>query len=296
MRFISVFLIFFASFSSVYAQNELPRVSPSQTGTGPQGREGSYYSEQVWHIPLKNEPGRRIAAILYKGTGNRPLAILTHGTEADPKKNADWRVGLYPHAIEYFIKAGYHVAVVHRRGYGLSGGSPSEKFACVLPNHLLAGDNAANDIISVLDYLARASFIRDKDAIVVGQSTGGWSAVAVAAHNHPKIKAVINFAGGRNGISGKDKSICGLDDLVRDASVFGKKAKTPSLWIYAKNDSLFKEDVVSRMVASYKSGGAPLEFHMLEKFGRDGHSLFPNPNGMKDWGPIVKSFIVNLKP
>jgi dienelactone hydrolase len=290
MRFLKTLIFTLSTLTASYAQTP---VSPT-TGTGAQGIEGSYYNEQVWHIPLKGEPGRRVAAIVYKGVGTRPLAVITHGTEKDATANKDWRVGLYPHAIEYFINAGYHVAIVHRRGYGLTGGSPSEGFKCVLPNHLLAGNNAANDIISVVDYMGRQPFVKDKNAIVIGQSTGGWSAIGVAASNHEGIKGVINFAGGRNGTSAKDKSTCGLEDLVRDATAYGKKAKTPSLWIYTKNDKLFDENLSSQMAAAYKQGGAPLEFHLLENFGRNGHSLFPNKNGLKEWAPIVKGFLAKL--
>jgi dienelactone hydrolase len=275
----------------------LTRLSTGPQSTGAQGHEGDFFREQAYHIPLKGVAGQRVAVLVYRPIGEtaRPLLVMTHGTALSSEKNKEWRIGFFPHAIAFFIQQGYVVALVHRRGYGLTGGEPSEGFACATPNHLRASHNASVDLLSSVDYLTRLPFVKEKGVILIGQSTGGWSVLGAGAHNNPKIAATINFAGGRRGISHVDKSSCGLEELVRDAAVLGKLSKTPSLWIYTKNDQTFSEEVILRLHAAYANGGAPVQFHLLEGFSRDGHSLFPNPYGLPLWRGLVQQFLGAFK-
>ncbi len=268
----------------------------AQTAT-PEGSEGAFHREQVWRLPHNADEGRSIAAIVFRPSGEapRPLVLMTHHTSADAARNGEPRHGVYPHVVSWFVDRGYVVAVVHRRGYGLTGGERAERFACVRPNHFAAGRADAADLMAAIEALTGLPFVRRDGVIAVGQSTGGWSVATLAAENHPAVAGVINFGGGRRGRSGATGETCALDALVRDARFIGRRARTPALWIYTENDQSFPAELARRMADAFREAGGTLDFRLLPPFGRDGHALLPNPGGIPIWGPEVERFILRFR-
>lgn len=273
-----------------------PASAVAQTATS-EGPEGSPHREQVWRVPLLADEGRSVAAIVFRPPGDqpRPLVVFGHHTSGDAQRNAEPRHGVYPHVVTWFIERGYVVAVAHRRGYGRTGGERAERFACARPNHVASGRADAVDLSAVIDGLTQLPFVQKDKALVVGQSTGGWAAIALAAENHPAVAGVINFGGGRRGTSGETRQVCALDELVRDAALFGRRSRTPSLWLYTENDQSFGPALSRRMHEAFARAGGVAEFHLLPAFERDGHALLPNPRGMAIWGPIVERFLEKVR-
>ncbi|AVO46576.1 dienelactone hydrolase family protein [Phreatobacter cathodiphilus] len=263
----------------------------------PEGAEGAVHREQVWRLPHNADEGREIAAIVFRppGDGPRPLVVMTHHTSGDAARNGEPRHGVYPHVVSWFVERGYVVAVVHRRGYGLTGGERAERFACRRPNHFAAGRADAADLAAAIDGLTGLPFVRKDGVVAVGQSTGGWAAAALAVENHPAVAGTINFGGGRRGRSGETGQTCALDELVRDARFMGRRARTPALWLYTENDQSFPPDLTRRMAEAYRAAGGTLDFQLLAPFGRDGHALLPNPGGIPVWGPLVERFILKFR-
>ncbi len=268
----------------------------AQTAT-PEGPEGSLHREQAWRFPHTADEGRQIAAITFRPAGEapRPLVLLTHHTSSEQARNGEPRHGVYPHVVDWFVERGYVVAVIHRRGYGLTGGERAERFSCARPNHFGAGRADAADLTAAVDALTELPFVRKDGVIAIGQSTGGWAVAALAAENHPAVAGVINFGGGRRGRSGATGEACALDALVRDARVMGRRTRTPSLWIYTENDRSFPPELSRRMADAFRQSGSALEFRMMPPFGRDGHALLPNGNGIPIWGPEVERFILRFR-
>lgn len=288
MRRLSALLLALVLAGAVPAAAQTPRA---------EGGEGAVHREQVWRLPHNADEGRDIAAIVFRPPGDtpRPLVVMAHHTSGDAARNGEPRHGVYPHVVSWFIERGYVVAVVHRRGYGLTGGERAERFACRRPNHFAAGRADAADLAAAIDGLTGLPFVRKDGVIVVGQSTGGWAAAAMAAENHPAVAGTINFGGGRRGRSGETGQTCALDELVRDARFMGRRARTPALWLYTENDQSFGPDLTRRMAEAYRSAGGTLDFQLLPPFGRDGHALLPNPGGMPIWGPLVERFILKFR-
>ncbi|WP_439572382.1 alpha/beta hydrolase family protein [Phreatobacter sp.] len=274
----------------------LPAPALAQSATA-EGGQGSFHREQVWRIPHNVDEGRSLGVILFRPPGEerRPLVVVTHHTSGNAQNNAQPRHGVYPHLVTWFIERGYAVAVVHRRGYGLTGGERAERFACRRPAHYAGGRADAADLTAVIDALTAQPFIRRDGVIAVGQSTGGWSVAALAAENHPAVAGIVNFGGGRRGRSGETGQTCALDELVRDAAFMGRRARTPALWIYAENDQSFPSALSQRMAEAYRNAGGTLDFSLVPPFERDGHALMPNPRGMTVWGPIVERFILKFR-
>lgn len=272
------------------------RVSLAQVARS-EGQETGPHREQVWRIGQPADDGRSIAAIVFRPPGDRPvpLVVMAHHTSAEAARNAEPRHGVYPHAVNWFVERGYVVAVVHRRGYGLSGGERAERFACRRPNHIAGGRADAADLGAAIDALTGQAFVRGTGVIVVGQSTGGWAALALAAENHPAVVGIVNFAGGRLGRSGETGGICAIDELVRDAAVLGRRARTPTLWLYSDNDRSFPPALARRLRQAFVEAGGVAEFVAVPAFAHDGHALLPDARGVPLWEPAVESFILRFR-
>ena len=48
----------------------------------------------------------------------------------------------------------------------------------------------------IIDYMTDQKLAVPDSAIVIGQSAGGWAAIALSSQNLPSVKAIIAFAGG----------------------------------------------------------------------------------------------------
>jgi dienelactone hydrolase len=88
--------------------------------------------------------------------------------------------------------------------------------------------------------------------MVVGQSAGGWGALALSSQNLPAVRAIIAFAAGRGGhVDGKPNNNCAPDKLVAATAELGRAARTPTLWIYTENDTFFGPALSKRMHDAY---------------------------------------------
>ena len=81
--------------------------------------------------------------------------------------------------------------------------------------------------------MSTQSFIKRDEVIIVGQSGGGWGAIALGSQNPESVRAIIGFAAGRGGhLNGKPNNNCAPDQLVAAVAEFGRTARVPMLWIY----------------------------------------------------------------
>ena len=95
----------------------------------------------------------------------------------------------------------------------------------------------------IIDLLIRDGTVTPGGVVVVGQSDGGWKALALSSRSPAPIRAIIAFAAGRGGhIDNKPNNNCAPDKLVEAAAQFGTTARTPVLAIYTRNDSYFGAD------------------------------------------------------
>ena len=107
----------------------------------------------------------------------------------------------------------------------------------------------------IIEYLTDQKLIVPDNAIVVGQSAGGWAAIALSSQNVPAVRAIVAFAAGRGGrVGGKPNNNCAPDKLVAATGEFGRTARTPMLWIYIENDTFFGPELSKRMHAGLYRG------------------------------------------
>ncbi|WP_421991221.1 dienelactone hydrolase family protein [Roseococcus sp.] len=226
--------------------------------------------------------------------GPARLVVINHGSPGDPAERPRMRPAACDNdAVRWFTARGYVVALPMRRGYGATGGAWAEEFGgCVSGNYRPAGLESAQDILTVTRAMQARADVARGPALVVGQSAGGWGALALSSLNPEEVGALVNFAGGRGGWrGGVANSVCREDRLIAAAGEYGRTARVPTLWIYAANDSFFDNALASRLIEAYRSGGGRAEFFAAPAFGRDGHGFFFGRGGSAVWGPRVERFL-----
>jgi dienelactone hydrolase len=271
--------------------------SRAQNSIGPQGAEEGVIRRQSWLIPAQDR-STLMWTNVYRppGAGPFPLATINHGSTQNELQRAQYRTPDYPALTEWLVAHGYAVAAPQRPGHGKTGGPYIEdQGRCAQADYRKAGFGTASSIAAATDYLLHQSFIRKTGVIALGQSAGAWGALALASQHYAPLKAVVAFAPGRGGkIDGIADNNCAPDRLVTTAHQFGERATgTPSLWVYAENDSYVGPELSKRLAGAYRLAGGRVEYHLLPPTGADGHDLIRAPDGAALWGPLLEKF---LKP
>jgi dienelactone hydrolase len=269
----------------------------AQPLAGPQGAPAADGGE-FWLLPSP-QPGVLMRAKVYRPQrpGAFPLAVINHGSDQNEIRRFNYATPAYPIAARWFVARGYTVVAPQRPGHGETGGRYLEdQGSCDDADYLGSGLGTAASIQAAIDYMTAQAFVRRDGTLAVGQSAGGWGALALASRNPPGLAAAINFAGGRGGrIDGKPDSNCAPDRLVAAAGRFGATARVPTLWLYAQNDSYFAPALAQRMAQAFRAAGGRAAFHLLPALGDDGHGLMESPEGAAAWEPVVAEFLTKMK-
>ena len=231
------------------------------------------------------------------GTGPFPLVVVNHGSSQNAMRRAMLRLPEYSALVQWFVARGYAVAVPQRPGHGETGGSYYEdQGACTTAQYREAGHGTAGSIAMAIEYMTRQPFVQKTGVIVIGQSAGGWGALALATRNLPPLKAVIAFAPGRGGriddVAGRN---CAPERLIAAARDYGEKSRVPTLWIYAGNDSYFAPALSRQLFDAFRLAGGKAEYHLLPAFGDEGHELVHSPDAVALWAPLVERFLSRVK-
>ena len=270
----------------------------TQKSSGPQGPEEGVIRRQSWLIPAQDLSTMMWTTVFRPpGAGPFPLAVINHGSTQNELRRAGYAAPQYTVLTEWLVAHGYAVAVPQRPGHGKTGGTYYEdQGGCANADFRKAGLNTAASIAAAIGFMIRQPFIRKNGAIAIGQSAGGWGALALASQNYPPVKAVIAFAPGRGGrIDGVTGRNCAPDRLVAAARQFGEKTRIPSLWIYAENDSFFPPEQSKRLVEGFRMAGGRADFHLLPPVGNDGHELIRSNEGEALWAPLLEKFLNNAR-
>lgn len=234
------------------------------------------------------------------GGGPYPLLVMNHGISGDPKQRGFFPLVEFRDAALWFARRGYFVVSPVRYG-AVSTDEPKQGlfslyFAdvghCEKPNFVWPGLMIATLDQWVIDFMEKEATVVPGKAIVVGQSGGGWGAIALSSLNPSSVRAIITFAAGRGGrVDGKPNNNCAPDQLVETTRKFGMKSRVPMLWIYSENDTYFGPDLANRMYKAFTAAGGKAEFQMLPPFGSDGHFLIDAAEAIPIWSPLVSRFL-----
>jgi dienelactone hydrolase len=256
--------------------------------------------EEIWALPLT------LPSIAYVvrpvGNGPFPLAVMNHGVSLNARERSFFPLVEFRDAAMWFARRGYLVVAPAGSGYGAGAlevpelGLFSTFYSkignCENPNFRDAGMAVAAVDKWIIDYMTEQKLTVPNSAIVIGQSAGGWAAIALSSQNLPSVRAIITFAAGRGGrVGGKPNNNCAPDKLVEATSEFGRTARVPMLWIYIENDTFFGPDLSKRMHAAYTGAGGNAEYHLMPPFGSDGHFFIDSPDAIPQWSPLVSQFL-----
>jgi dienelactone hydrolase len=267
-----------------------------QTTVAPQLREA------IWAIP--SAVPMLAYVIRPTGEGPFPLLVINHGVSLDPKERSFFPVIEFRDAAIWFARQGYVVVAPVRPGYGATAIEIPERglfglfFSgvgnCSDVNFRDAGLAIASIDRWVIEYMSVQPFIKRDEVVVVGQSGGGWGAIALASQNPTSVRAIIGFAAGRGGhFNGKANTNCAPDNLVEAVAQFGRTARIPMLWIYTQNDSYFGPELTKRLRTAFQAAGGNVEYHLLPDFGPDGHFMIDSADAVQLWAPLVSEFLRN---
>lgn len=241
-----------------------------------------------------------------EGDGPFPLVVMNHGVAIGSLERGFFPQVEFRDAALWFARRGYLVIAPIRPGYGVSALDRPERamfpiyFAeigsCDNPDFHKPGLAIARIVQWTIDYAVQQGLAKPAEVLVVGQSGGGWGALALSSQNLPRVRAIIAFAAGRGGhMDGKPNSNCAPDRLVSAAGDFGKTARTPLLMIYSRNDTYFGPELSKRLSDAYRQAGGRAEYHLVRAFGADGHLLIDSAEAIPIWEPLVVDFLERHK-
>lgn len=256
--------------------------------------------EEVWALPLLHPTVAYVVRPV--GQGPFPLAVMNHGVSLNARERSFFPLVEFRDAAMWFARRGYLVVAPTGSGYGAAALDAPERglFSvfyskigdCENPNFRDPGMAVALLDKWIIDYMTDEKLAAPNSAIVIGQSAGGWAAIALSSQNLASVKALIVFAGGRGGrVGGKPNNNCAPDKLVEATAEFGRSARTPMLWIYIENDTFFGPDLSKKMHAAYTGVGGDAEYHLMPPFGNEGHFFIDSRDAIPQWSPLVSQFI-----
>jgi len=224
---------------------------------------------------------------------------MNHGIALGAQERTMFPTIEYRAAAHWFANRGYVVISPVRYGasslddkdQGLYGSVFAHVGSCDNPNFQGPGLAIATLNEWVIDYMSKRKIVQPGKVVVVGQSGGGWGAIALASLN-PSVQAIVTFAAGRGGrVDGKPNNNCAPDKLVAATGEFGRTARVPMLWIYTENDSYFGPELTKGMHDAFVAAGGNAEYRMLPPFGSDGHFMIDSPDAVPIWSPLVSQFL-----
>jgi dienelactone hydrolase len=285
----AAFVIFFLS---------VPFVPRSEPLAGAQKAEPGAFRRDVWGVPAAQR-GVMMRTTLFRppGPGPFPLVVVNHGTTQNAERRRLLKAPDFDAMAQWFVRRGFAVAVPQRPGHGETGGDYREdQGGCDEADFARAGLGAAESIAAAVGYLRAQSFVRRTGVIVVGQSAGGWAALAFASRAPAGVGAVIDFAGGLGGRSwDRPDNNCAPDRLVATAAEFGRTTRIPTLWVYTENDTYFAPRLSGAMADAFRAAGGPVDYALLPAFGDDGHFMAERAGSESVWGPVVGRFLGRLR-
>jgi dienelactone hydrolase len=257
------------------------------------------YDETALSIPMTDGRGEthQLAGklCLPQGvSGKTRLVVINHGSPVEAAERRNMELGgCRSEPAQWFLTRGFAVVFALRRGYGATGGVYAEDHGrCNDPDYIHAGLDSARDVEATVNYATMLPQVRADGAIVAGVSAGGWATLAYGAISHPRVIALIDFAGGRGGHHNNNhNSNCMPEALADAAGFYAKTASTPMLWVYAENDTFFPPRIAAALYKSYSDHGGKADFHAMPSFGDEGHHLWGAKGGSTVWGPLVDDYL-----
>ena len=271
----------------------LVRTDPARLAAGERPVDWPWPGERIWipHLTVRTPDGTRpirLEATFYPAAGPQPapLAIFTHGSDVGRNQLRSWSFATEAHWLR---DKGFAVLALMRRGRGSSEGiNGEEDFGRAHDGSLTdvsAGiAQAVDDLESAIAYGRTLPGVQPGPVLLAGQSRGGFLAMHYAGLRPREVMGVVNFSGGwypYGPVTTPYYANAGR----------GATDKVPQLWLYADNDKLYEETLVSEYYQAFTEAGGRARFELLHGIPGDGHLLRLVPSR---WRPVADEFLGSL--
>lgn len=223
-----------------------------------------------------------------------PFLVINHGRAGAAEARARFGRSRYPATSRWFVEQGFAVFLPTRVGYGATGGPDLEYGGpCSRRDFAPGFSAAAQQSEAVIAYAKSLPYVNPNEGLLVGQSYGGATTLALLAKNIDGVRGGLNFAGGSGGNPvGRPDDPCSPEELARVMASYGATSRQPSLWLYAENDRYWGPEHPKRWFGAFLASGGVGRYVALPAHGEDGHSSFSrNPDA---WQPHVLRFLKTL--
>jgi dienelactone hydrolase len=226
----------------------------------------------------------------------QPFLILNHGRSGYADVRAKLRPGPYGPNARWFVSRGFAVFLPIRIGYGVTGGPDIEDSGkCRTKNYPPGFEMAAQQSLQLIAYAKRQPYVDATRGLVVGQSYGGTTAMALAARPIPGVLAAVNFAGGGGGgPESHPEEPCRHDRLIQLFGMYGATARIPTLWVYSENDRYWGQDKPREWFAAFLKAGGNGRYLQLPPYKEDGHPSFTGQP--QNWRGEFEAFVREVMP
>jgi dienelactone hydrolase len=251
---------------------------------GPQGAEGAPDRAQSWLIPSP-DPNRPAPATLFRPAGDGPfrLALIAPAAMENAPHRAQMPQPDYHALVSFLTARGFAVLVPERLGHGATGGrSLEDQDGCDMADDARSARATAAEIALAHEFMRAQSFVQKEEAVIIGDSAGGWGALALAHESPNIVAAIIAFTPGRSGrANDAPGQACAPEMLIAAAAEFGKTARVPVTWLVAANDTYFSPELSRRLAEAFRKGGGKVAFRVLAASGREGHWVATTEAGVQ---------------
>jgi dienelactone hydrolase len=250
----------------------------------------SVHNERILFNAAIGGKDYQLEAMLYlpqDGKTRHPLIIMTHGRNGPHPWANPRQIDSYRALNGELAERGYLVMMLVRRGYGHSQG-PDSEFLDTAESSGIAG---AEDVKSAIAFMRSRSDIDVNRIVIMGQSQGGWIALAASTLVMEGVRGVVNISGAINFREGEGKNIRSHyveTSLEKCAASFGKAAKVPTLWLYSENDNHLPS-AVNEWFSAFSRGGGKGRLIIKPPYKNKGHAFVSDPSIYL--GDLLKFFI-----
>lgn len=219
--------------------------------------------------------------------------ILNHGRSGEASKRQAVRAAQYAESARYLVEKGFVVFFPVRVGYGSTGGPDIENSGpCDDKTYPPGFEAAARQSMAVIEYAKALAYVDRGGGLVMGQSFGGTTAIALAAKTIPGVLAAVNFAGGGGGgPKTHPEQPCGMERMRELFASYGATARIPTLWFYSENDRYWGPTIPRAWFEAFRERGGQGQFVQLPPVEPDGHLSFSRNTAA--WRPPFEEFLAS---
>lgn len=217
------------------------------------------------------------------GKGPFPLVVLNHGKSPGGTMQPDT---MFKWQARVFLERGYAVMAPNRPGLGKSSGGYVH--SCEVKSDARIW---ADSVKVAIDYVKTLPEIDGSKIVVIGQSQGGITSVALGEQNVPGVLGIVNFAGGS-----RDERCGGWEnELVDSYKAYGADSTVPTIFFYGDNDGHWGDGTLSEQFFTAYHAGNPNSTYVDEgTFAKGDSHFFFSKDGYQAWGKQLWQFFDGL--